>query len=278
MIKAFAERPEFEIPENLKPFLISAIHGHTEDAIHLSFPNYPNGFPVFINVYGSYPILHLNGRVTRAPSTLNLAGQIYGEIPKIEIQGRFGQIGFLMHPTTPYYLFHLPGNLLLNSWSAIEEISPKNTTELFKALDSCQDPLHRLPILMHYLEQLIPCRLSPVPWLDQSLTEIYECDGLLSIKELSERAGLSLRHFRRLFIKIIGIPPKFFCKVVQLNTIFESINNANTEKIHHLAYDCGYYDQAHFINDFKKLIGDSPEKFLNSKYAYVKTYLGRKGS
>ncbi|MGB5437464.1 MAG: hypothetical protein WBM98_16330, partial [Maribacter sp.] len=237
MIKAFAERLECKIPESLKPFLLTAIHGHTEDAIHLSFPVYPNGFPVFINVYGSFPILHINGRASRAPSTLNLAGQIQGQIPMIEIQGRFGQIGFLMHPTTPYYLFHILGNLSLNRWLAVEEISPKNTAELFKALDSCQDPLHGLPLMMHYLEQLIPGRLSPVPWLDQALTEIYKSDGQLSIKELSERAGLSLRHFRRLFIKIIGIPPKYFCKVVQLNTIFESINNANTEKVHHLAYD-----------------------------------------
>jgi len=72
-------------------------------------------------------------------------------------------------------------------------------------------------------------------------------------------SGVCERHFRRIFKKVIGVAPKYFCKVIQLNTVFDMLSTSATEKLHHLALDCGYYDQSHFINDFNRLIGESPE-------------------
>ena len=42
--------------------------------------------------------------------------------------------------------------------------------------------------------------------------------------------------------------------------------------MHLLALDCGYYDQSHFINDFNKLIGNTPENFLQGNQTYLKNY------
>ena len=93
---------------------------------------------------------------------------------------------------------------------------------------------------------------------------------------MSDQAEISLRHFRRKFKEIIGVSPKYFCKIIQLNTVFEMLNSSDIEKTHHLALDCGYFDQAHFIRDFKKMIGSSPRKFLEGNYSFVKEYMGRK--
>ena len=68
--------------------------------------------------------------------------------------------------------------------------------------------------------------------------------------------------------------PKYFCKVIQINFNFELLRTSNTEKLHHLALDCGYYDQAHFINDFNRFIGESPTKFLRGQHGFVKSYSG----
>ena len=52
------------------------------------------------------------------------------------------------------------------------------------------------------------------------------------------------------------------------------IKSGASEKFHTLALDYAYNDQAHFINDFKRLIGESPVRSLNGKFAYLKSYLG----
>ena len=108
-----------------------------------------------------------------------------------------------------------------------------------------------------------------------TIFEIFKNNGAVAMSDLVDKTPLSERHFRRKFKEIVGISPKYFCKVIQLNSVFEIIKSANSEKIHALALDNGYYDQAHFIKDFNKLIGESPVNFLNGEFVHLKSYLGR---
>lgn len=278
MIKKFAEKLECDIPERLRPFVIAGIHGATHEKVKVTFPILPNGFPVLIHVYGDLPWLHVKKNSSVAPSRLSLAGQIYGTIPKMEIDGYFGQIGFLLHPTAPYYLFHLKGASFLNKWESLESTNLFNANKKLKVLAECESNIDRVPVLLKLLETLETNRLSALPWLDLTIDEIYKNNGSVAISELAEKANLSLRHYGRTFKEIIGVPPKYFCKVVQLNSIFEIINTTEAKGLLALALEYGYYDQSHFISDFKKLIGDSPEKFLMSEDAFVKSFLGRKGA
>lgn len=128
--------------------------------------------------------------------------------------------------------------------------------------------------MIAFLQKLSKNRLPAIAWLDASVVEINKQNGNISVQKLSENVGLSSGYFRKKFKQVIGVPPKYFCKVVQLNAIFEAINTG-TEKLHQIALDCGYYDQAHFINDFNRFIGQSPENFLKGKHGYVKSYLGK---
>ena len=276
-MKKFAEKLDFKIPQELQPYIVAAILGESDTVIHTTYPVHPTGFPLIIYVYSDIPILHINGNKVYPKSRLHLAGQIYNASCAIEIKGMFGQIGFVLYPTAPYYLFHKSGEYSLNKWKDFKETSPLNIETLYHTLENCKNVIERLDILIGFLQQLHLNRLPAIKWLDQSILEIYKSNGNISQEEIAEIANISLRHFRRRFKEVIGVPPKYFCKVVQLNTVFELLNGGDTDKLHYLALDCGYYDQAHFIKDFKKLIGESPNNFLTGKHAYVKTYLGRVG-
>lgn len=74
--------------------------------------------------------------------------------------------------------------------------------------------------------------------------------------------GISIRQLRRLFEYYIGDTPKSFAKVVRFQRVLKSrsaIKNANGNLIH---FAEGYYDQGHFIKDFKKYYGVTPGKVL----------------
>lgn len=126
------------------------------------------------------------------------------------------------------------------------------------------------------MENLVKDRLPSIPWLDEAVEKMYKHNGNVAQDIIIQHLGISGRHFRRKFKEVIGVPPKYFCKVIQLVTIFEMIKNPDSGKLHDLALECGYYDQAHFINDFNKMIGQSPQKFLKGKHAFVRSYLGRR--
>ena len=275
MKKNFAKKLDFEIPLELQDYIITAIQGESEAIIHTSYPVHPNGFPLVIHVYNDMPIVHINDVAMHPQSRLQIAGQIQDVDVTMEIKGLFGQIGFLLYPSTPYYLFHKSGDYFLNTWRDFEKSVPIPLNDLNKDLSDATTPLGKIPPLLDFFKLLLDNRLPAIPWIDDALRQIYQLGGKITQETIAEQSGVSLRHFRRKFKEVVGVSPKYFCKVIQLNVVFELLNASDEEKLHHLALDCGYYDQAHFINDFKRLIGQSPRNFLNGEHSYVKTYMGR---
>lgn len=274
MIKNFANRITYEIPKEIEGDILAVLHGYSEKSIKTTYPVYPITSPLMIYVYGDKPRLWVNGKTKVPAQRLHLAGQIYNADVKIILNGLFGQIGFMLHPASTYYLFHKPGSYFLNRWRPLLQSSPIEPKTLLDSLDCSLPPLANLDLMIAFLQKLSKNRLPAIAWLDASVVEINKQNGNISVQKLSENVGLSSGYFRKKFKQVIGVPPKYFCKVVQLNAIFEAINTG-TEKLHQIALDCGYYDQAHFINDFNRFIGQSPENFLKGKHGYVKSYLGK---
>ena len=267
---------EYNIPEMLREFVMAVVQGETATTVKTSIQAPPTGFPLLIYVYGDYPKLNIQGKSGVASTVpLNLAGQIDITGIRMEVDGVFGQIGLVMHPLAPYYLFHMPGNEIKNSWKGLLEALPKDSRKLFAELSSTMTPEFIIDIILAALHELLPKRIEPILWLDHSISVIFQNNGAISLAELIGNTNLSERHFRRKFKEIVGISPKYFCKVIQLNSVFNIIKSGNQEKLRTLAFDYGYYDQAHFINDFNKLIGESPVNFLNGEFVHLKSYLGR---
>ena len=70
------------------------------------------------------------------------------------------------------------------------------------------------------------------------------------------------RQLERRFIKQIGISPKQLGKVIRLQTALKMLLNQQSESFTKIAYESEYYDQAHFIKDFREFTGTNPKEFL----------------
>lgn len=277
MIREFAEKIEYEVPEVLQDLVVGFVMGKSENAVNETVPMYPSGYSMLFNIYGDKPYLSINGKKQPTKSRLIVAGQIRNENINFHIDGNFGQVGVILYPTANYYLFHKTGVDFLNTWRTLQESSPIDTKELLQNLAAVNTIKERVLHLIKFLTLLEKQRRPSITWLEACLLKIFEKNGNVLMDELVEESKYTARHFRRVFRKVIGVSPKYYCKVIQLSTVFELLNNSEEVKIHHLALDCGYYDQSHFIHDFQKLIGDSPDNFLNGKHSYLKQYLRRRG-
>jgi AraC-like DNA-binding protein len=80
--------------------------------------------------------------------------------------------------------------------------------------------------------------------------------GVVSIDELANGAGLSARQFRRQCIALTGVTPKRLCRVIRFSHAVSQIHGQPGWA--DLAQECGYYDQAHMINEFRELGGSTP--------------------
>lgn len=86
--------------------------------------------------------------------------------------------------------------------------------------------------------------------------------GILSVKEISLYENYSERHLNRVFNSYIGMSLKAFLKTLRINYCIQSMKNGTTN-FTDLTYKSGFYDQSHFIHDFKSICNVTPKEYLN---------------
>jgi AraC-like DNA-binding protein len=80
---------------------------------------------------------------------------------------------------------------------------------------------------------------------------------------------MSHKHFIQEFREQVGLSPKLFCRIRRFQKILEQINARERLSWAQIACDCGYYDQAHLVNDFQAFGGLNPSAYrgLHEDYA-----------
>ena len=100
-------------------------------------------------------------------------------------------------------------------------------------------------------------------WLIELAAGIVRTSGRVAVDTLAADAGLSPRQLRRRFLLEVGVGPKLLCRLLRFQQIFKAVdrNEANWAAV---AVDCGYYDQAHLINDFRQFADQTPSLLMAS--------------
>jgi AraC-like DNA-binding protein len=115
-------------------------------------------------------------------------------------------------------------------------------------------------LLENYLSKLI---LNPC--VEYALHQIINQPDQISMQKLNDKIGYSPKHFIKLFKDQIGITPKSYLKIMRFQKAVGEIETAGEIDWTSLSQDCGFYDQAHFINDFKTFSGFTPEQYAKNK-------------
>jgi AraC-like DNA-binding protein len=98
---------------------------------------------------------------------------------------------------------------------------------------------------------------------------------MVTMTELSEAAGVGERQLENLFKKFVGLSPKFFARIIRFNYIFR-LAESHGDNWTRLAYEAAYYDQSHFIRNFKKFTGESPAAYAFDEENMANFFLKKK--
>lgn len=85
--------------------------------------------------------------------------------------------------------------------------------------------------------------------------------GNIRVKELAENAGYSARYINMLFRQYIGISPKTFSEIIKFQYAVQLIDAHQEDRLTKIGLDIGYFDQAHFIKEFKKYSMVTPNEY-----------------
>ncbi|MAN60194.1 MAG: hypothetical protein CMC08_10200 [Flavobacteriaceae bacterium] len=60
-----------------------------------------------------------------------------------------------------------------------------------------------------------------------------------------------------------------YLRIIRINEVLRMLHNECPINLTNVAYHCGYFDQAHFINDFKRIIGQKPTIFIRENKRFI---------
>ncbi len=131
--------------------------------------------------------------------------------------------------------------------------------ELRERLLAAPDPDMRLAIL----EQVLLIRLrEPAerhPAVAWAVGEFAQASR--PVRDLVSQIGLSERRFIELFRGQVGLAPKRYCRVVRFQRVLRCLQSGRPVDWARVAQDCGYFDQPHFIHDFRQFSGLNPTAY-----------------
>jgi AraC-like DNA-binding protein len=102
----------------------------------------------------------------------------------------------------------------------------------------------------------------PEDCIDRIYDVILETHGQLPVKEILNRFGLKHRTLQRKFMKRIGVCPKTLTRIVRVNYLWDIGRIQKNADYQDMVFQGRYYDQAHFIKDFKSITGETPDSFF----------------
>ncbi len=181
----------------------------------------------------------------------------------------FGQAGVVFvqfQPAGACHFFKFP-------LSEIENQSLDLSDIFFSEIKQIEEQLFESKTIQEkvfLIEKFLMGKYSPIPQYDQLLVDkgiqlIKQSRGQISANNLAERLVTTPKSMERKFSNHLGKTPKQYIKLVRFQ---ETLNDFSTHKNIHLteyAYRNGYFDQAHFIRDFKSFSGYTPKEFV-AKY------------
>lgn len=152
-----------------------------------------------------------------------------------------------------------PAHELFNLSLSLDDIFEKSSVnEIEEKLAVASTDKQRIKIV----EQFLLTQLNDIQ-TDKLILEavklIYQSNGTTRIKELNEKLCISQSPFEKRFRKVVGTTAKKFASIVRFNTVLDNLNKP--KPLIDICYENNFFDQAHFIKDFKQFTGETPEHF-----------------
>lgn len=158
-----------------------------------------------------------------------------------------------------------PSSELMDTFASADEIWGQTGAELSQRIIEADNLQHRILLLEHYLTCFLHRFKRAEARTDYAINRLYYSSSTTRPQDIAKELELSPRHFQRLIREALGMSPKKFCVMARFQqTIRELLLQKETDYLN-IALEAGYYDQAHFINDFREFAKETPSAFLQKK-------------
>ena len=223
------------------------------------FPS--NNVDFIINL--SSPIRYVDFGKTTSFDRFHFSG-IRNSCQIIQQTGILDVLGISFFPTGAYPFLKVPLSEFSNRTIFLDDIF-NGFDSKFESLRDSNSDFDRINKLERVLLQLIDLRLLPREEHNKMICRAYRPNSKIKVKEFCHQIGVNQKTFERSFKEKVGINPKSFIKLTRFQIALNQLIDRKYKNLTSLSHSLDYFDQTHFIKDFKSFMGITPLKFIKQK-------------
>lgn len=178
-------------------------------------------------------------------------------------------IGIHFKPGGAFPFFKLPADELHNLHVSLEDLWGVEARLLRERLLEAPTPEKKFQVIEDCLVAQVFKPLERHRAVDCALGLFRNIHTAPAMADVSDQIGISSRRFIQLFSSEVGLTPKLFCRVRRFQQVLQMIHRGDDCDWADVAAGCGYFDQAHFIHDFKEFSGINPTTYLAQKTEHL---------
>jgi AraC-like DNA-binding protein len=144
---------------------------------------------------------------------------------------------------------------------ALSDVFPWDEAAATREVLECTDDAGMVAAATRLLAPHLPAPDPQVERIAAILRLAETTPGLTQVEQLAEGCGMGVRSLQQLFSEYVGVSPKWTIRRFRLHEAADRLANGDEPDLAVLAQDLGYFDQAHFSADFRKLVGESPARY-----------------
>ncbi len=191
---------------------------------------------------------------------------VFGQITKpyfVQPTGYVNTFAVRFYPYGFANLISQPIHQLADKETALSDLfDTHKVADLEKSIVNATTTRERIEAIEQFLLDKLQDQLVIDQVVKSTIDILIMTRGNNSIATIMKNDSASRRTLERKFSRQVGISPKQLGKIIRLQAALKSMLNRTDEKLTRIAYENQYYDQAHFIKDFREFTGTNPGDYL----------------
>jgi AraC-like DNA-binding protein len=189
----------------------------------------------------------------------------------VETNSPSGTIGIQFSPMGAYRFFQISQNEIKNQIHPLTDILGNTAKVLEEQICNAESINNKIHLIQQFLLKQLVSRGGDVIF-DFCIQKISLTKGKISIKELERETGFSSRWLNMKFQEKVGISPKNLSSIIRFQQFYQALTKSNESHFFRNEFYDYYYDQSHFIKDFKRFTGFPPTKFALTENEFGKIF------
>ncbi|MDQ2902128.1 MAG: AraC family transcriptional regulator [Ktedonobacteraceae bacterium] len=178
----------------------------------------------------------------------------------LENKGR--AFGIKFRPGAFYPFIRSPVSKFTDDSISIRDAFGVDAQALEEAILAREDEGEMREIAENFLRERLPEQDENVREINRIVDYIIAHQEITRVDDIVNRLSLNKRTVQRLFSQYVGVSPKWVIQRYRLHEVAERLAAGEGVDWTKIAFDLGYFDQAHFIKDFKAIVGRTPVEYV----------------